>query len=298
MHHEMRIGQAAVNFLDDIHRQNRAIGLARELIGAVRRAHGDGQRVDLGLRDEIGGLRRIGQQLIVAELALGAVAVFLLALAGLQRAEHAEFALDRGADPMRQIDDALRHGDIIGVIGGGLAVGLQRAVHHHRGEAEANGAGAGRFAIAVVLMHDDRNIGIHDDQRLDHLGQHHVIGVGARAAARLDDHGRVDGRGRLQNRQTLLHIIDVEGGDAVIMFGGVVEQLSQALQGPWISSRDKGGAGRGSGPERLFTPYEKEGPAHRDAAWRMESKAGKSSGASREATWFQAFASGEAAIFG
>ena len=50
----------------------------------------------------------VGQQLVVAELALGAMAVFLLALAGLERAEHAELALDRSADPMGEIDDAAR----------------------------------------------------------------------------------------------------------------------------------------------------------------------------------------------
>jgi hypothetical protein len=41
----------------------------------------------------------------VGELALGAVAVLLLAHAGLERAEHAEFALDRDAAEMGHLDD-------------------------------------------------------------------------------------------------------------------------------------------------------------------------------------------------
>ena len=43
------------------------------------------------------GLVRVGQQLIVREDALGPVAVFLLAVARFERAEAAQFALDRNA---------------------------------------------------------------------------------------------------------------------------------------------------------------------------------------------------------
>ena len=42
------------------------------------------------------------------ERALGAVAVLGLALAGLERAEDAELALDRGADGVRHRGDAAR----------------------------------------------------------------------------------------------------------------------------------------------------------------------------------------------
>ena len=66
-------------------------------------ADGDGQRVDAGLGDEPLGLVGIGQQLIVRQLAFGAVAVFLLAVADLERAEAAEFAFDRNAVGMGQL---------------------------------------------------------------------------------------------------------------------------------------------------------------------------------------------------
>ena len=220
-----------MDFLHDLHGEDRAIGLAREFIGAVRGAHGDGERVDLGLGDEIDGLARIGQQLVVRELALGAVAVLLLALARLERAEHAQFAFDRGADPVRKVHHVFRHAHIVIVIRRRLAVGFERAVHHDRGEAEADRRGAGRFAIAMVLMHDDRNVGIHDHERLDHLGEHRVIGVGARAARSLDDDRRIDRGRRLQHGQPLLHIVDVEGRNAIVVFGGVVEQLAERDEG-------------------------------------------------------------------
>ena len=104
MHHQMGVGQAPVDLLDHVHGQHVAVRLAGELVGAVAGAHGDGQGVDLGGAHEIHRLVRIGQQLVVAELALEAVAVFLLAHAGLEAAQHAELALDRGADPVGHVD--------------------------------------------------------------------------------------------------------------------------------------------------------------------------------------------------
>jgi hypothetical protein len=63
------------------------------------------------------GFVGIGQQLVVRQLALGAVAVFLVAHAGLQRAEHAEFALDRNAAEMRHVGDGLGDPDIVVPVG-------------------------------------------------------------------------------------------------------------------------------------------------------------------------------------
>ena len=100
MHDQVGVGQAAVDLLDHIHGQHRAVGLAREFVGAMAGAHGDGQCVDLGLVHEIDGLIGIGEELVVGKLALEAVAVFLFAHAGFERAEHAEFAFDRDADPV------------------------------------------------------------------------------------------------------------------------------------------------------------------------------------------------------
>src|SRR5450759_4489318 len=50
-----------------------------------------------------------------------------------------------------------------------------------------------------------------------------IVGVLARAAAGLDDHRRVLGGGGLHDGQALLHVVDVEGGHAVAVLGGVVE---------------------------------------------------------------------------
>ena len=125
-------GQAAVDLLDHVHGQHRAVGLARELVGAVAGAHGDGQRIDLGVVDEVHGLVGIGQQLVVAELALDAVAVFLLAACRIS-SEPSTPSSPSTETPTQWAMSTTRRvtPDVVVVVGRRLAVVLQRAVHHH-----------------------------------------------------------------------------------------------------------------------------------------------------------------------
>ena len=83
-------------------------------------------------------------------------------------------------------------------------------------------------AVAVVEMHAHRNVRIDLHQRVDHVRQHDVVGVLAGAAAGLDDRRRVDRVGGRHRRQTLLHIVDVEGRNAVAALGGVVQKLPES----------------------------------------------------------------------
>ena len=214
-----------MDFLDDAHREDLAIGLSREFIGAVRRPHGDRQRVDLGGAHEIDRLIRVGQQLIVADFALDAVAIFLFAATVLQRTEHPEFAFNGCADPVRHIDDTAGDIDIVAVIRRRLGIRPQRAVHHHGRKAVLDRRGTGRFLVAMVLMHAKRNLRIHLLQRIDHLGEHDVVGIGTCATRCLHDDRRVDGRSRLHDGQALLHIVDIEGGHAVTVLSGMIQQL-------------------------------------------------------------------------
>jgi hypothetical protein len=68
----MRAGQAVVDRLDHVHRQNVAIGLSRELIGAVACPAGNGKRIAAGAQHETDRLVRVGQKLAVIQLAFGA----------------------------------------------------------------------------------------------------------------------------------------------------------------------------------------------------------------------------------
>src|SRR5690606_33231276 len=158
---------------------------------------------------------------------LKAMAVFGLAHAGFQRAENAQFALDRDAARVGHFGDAARDVDVVLVRGGGLGVFFQPAVHHHRGEAVLDGGGAGGRAVAVVLVHTDRNMRILLDQGVDQAGQNDIVGVGAGAARGRYDARGVDGVGGFHDGQVLLHVVDVGGGQAVVVLRRVVEQLSQ-----------------------------------------------------------------------
>ncbi len=139
--------------------------------------------------DEIDRLVGIGQQLIVGENTFSAMAVLGLAHAGLQAAQHAQFALDRHAAAVGKFHHLAGDLDIIGVVGRGFGVGHERAVHHHRGEAVLDGGGAGLQGIAVVLVHAQRDFRIDFGQCIDHALQHQIVGVGAGAARRLQDDG-------------------------------------------------------------------------------------------------------------
>ena len=82
-------------------------------------------------------------------------------------------------------------------------------------------------AVAVIEMHADRDLRIDFGDRVHHVLEHDVVGVGARAARGLDDDGRIEAGGGLHDGQRLLHVVDVEGRHAVIMLRRVVEQLTQ-----------------------------------------------------------------------
>jgi hypothetical protein len=73
--------------------------------------------------------------------------------------------------------------------------------------------------------------GIDLGQGVHHMLQHDVVGIGARAARRLDDDRRIDGIRCLHDRQRLLHIVDVERWHAIVVFSGVVEQLAKSDTG-------------------------------------------------------------------
>jgi hypothetical protein len=81
--------------------------------------------------------------------------------------------------------------------------------------------------VAVVEMHADRDLRVDLGDGVHHVLEHDVVGIGARAARGLDDHRRVDASAAVHDRERLLHVVDVEGGNAVAVLGGVIEQLAK-----------------------------------------------------------------------
>jgi hypothetical protein len=141
-------------------------------------------------------------------------------------AQAAQLALDRHAQLVGHVDHLARHVHVVVVAGDGLAVGLQRAVHHHRAEAQVDGALADVGVLAVVLVHDQRDVRVHLDGGLDQVLDEGLAGVLAGAGAGLQDHRRAGFLGGLHDGLDLFQVVDVEGRNAVAVFGGVVQQLA------------------------------------------------------------------------
>nr|CUV12243.1 conserved protein of unknown function [Ralstonia solanacearum] len=226
VHHQVGVGDARVDFLDAADRQDVAGGLARELVGAMAGADGDGQGVELGGLDELRGFLGVGQQGRMIELADGAVAIFLARLAGFQRTQAAEFTLDRHANLVRHVDHAARDVDVVVERGRGLAILAQRAVHHDRAEAQVDRALADCRALAVILVHDQRDFRIGFNSGLDQVLDEGLAGVLAGARAGLQDHRRAGFLGGFHHGLDLFQVVDVERRQAVAVFSGMVEQLA------------------------------------------------------------------------
>ena len=94
-----------------------------------------------------------------------------------------------------------------------------------------NGRQTRGFIVAVVLMHTDRYLRIDFGQCVDHLRQHDVVGIGTRAARCLNDHRRIASLGRLHDRKTLLHVVDIERRYAVAMLCRMIEKLAKGDAG-------------------------------------------------------------------
>jgi hypothetical protein len=83
----------------------------------------------------------------------------------------------------------------------------------------------------VVLVHADRDVRPLFDGGQDQVAQERRTGVLAGTGGGLHDDRGVRLVGGLHDGAHLLQVVDVEGGDAVAVLGGVIQQLAQADQG-------------------------------------------------------------------
>ena len=75
----------------------------------------------------------------------------------------------------------------------------------------------------MVLVQANRYLWIHFFRGFDHLANHDITGVATCTATCLQDDGRIYRLCRIHNCQHLLHVVDIEGGHPVTVFGRMVE---------------------------------------------------------------------------
>ena len=131
MHHQVRIRDTCMDFLDPLDRENVAGRLARELVRAVRSADRDCKRIDVGLGDEVGRLLGIGEQHVMRELSRRTGAILVSGVPGLERTQATELAFHRYADPVCGLRHLGGDSDVVFVRRRRLHVALERAIHHH-----------------------------------------------------------------------------------------------------------------------------------------------------------------------
>ena len=184
-------------------RHQDAIGVAGalgglELVGAVRGADGDGQRVAAGAGDELLHLFGVGVAL------LAVLHSDLILHAG----QSAQLRLDHHAVIVGVLHDLAGQGDIfLKRLGGG--------VDHDGGKAAVDAVLAQLKGIAVVQMQRNGDLGILDNGGLHQLHQIGMVGIGAGALGNLQDDGASQLAGSLGDALDDLHIVDVEGADCI-----------------------------------------------------------------------------------
>src|SRR5450631_5798 len=161
--------------------------------------------------------------------------VLFFARAVLERAQTAKLALDGNAEAVGDVDDLSGDGHVVFVARRRLAVVFQRTIHHDAGKSIANGAHAGVGGVAVILVHDDGKLGIELRSGKHQVAQEGVVRVLARASRGLHDDRAFRGAGGLHDGLDLFHVVDVQGGHAVVVGGGVVEKGTK-----WNQRHDKG----------------------------------------------------------
>ena len=230
MHHQMRVRDTGVDCLDPADRQHVPCRRTRKLVGPVRSTNGDGQCIHTGGLNEGSRLLRIGQQAGMVQYTLGAMTILLTRHAGFQRAQTAQLPLDGDPNGMSHIDHLAGHFDVVFVAGRRFHVLLQRAIHHHAGEAGANRLDTNGRRGTMILMHHHRNMRVRLDGRSNQMAQESLARVFARTGRALQDHRAIDRIRGLHDGVNLLHVVDVERRQSIGMLGGMVQQLSQRYE--------------------------------------------------------------------
>ena len=164
------------------------------------------------------------------QLACGANTVFFTSVAGFQVAQAAQFTFHGGTNGVGHGDDLLGHVHVVFKGRRGLAVAHQRTVHHHRAKAQIQCTTAHFGGGAVVLVHHQRDVGVHLGCCLDQVLDEGLTSVLACTGRCLQDHGSAHFVRRRHHGLHLFQVVDVKGGDAIAVFSGMVEHFAHRDQ--------------------------------------------------------------------
>ena len=212
MHHDVRVRQRFVDFLNAVDAQHFAGGRAGEFICAVAGADGNRQRVHAGVLHKAACVFHAGQHLVVVQFAHCTHAVFFARFTGFQIAQHADFAFHRHAAGMGKFHHFARGFHVVFISGRRFAVFQQRAVHHHGAETELNRALAHVGRRAVVLVHHHGDVRKFFHRRQNQVAQKRCAGIFARTCGGLHNHGCVHLVGRFHDGAHLFQVVHVECG--------------------------------------------------------------------------------------
>lgn len=121
-------------------------------------------------------------------------------------------------------------GHVVLIAGGGFGIGFKGAIHHHTSKAVANGGVAGGRLVTMVLVHDNGDVGVGFHRSQNQVTQEVFPSIFTGTPRCLQNHGTVGFMGRLHDGLDLLHVVDVEGGNAVTIFGCVIEQQAHGYE--------------------------------------------------------------------
>jgi hypothetical protein len=182
-----------------------------ELVGAVRGADRDGQRIHAGLGYEIHDVLGIGVGVVLGRNLV------------LHTGQYAQLAFYRHVELVCVVDHLLGERHV-------LLIGEVRTVDHHRREAHVDAALAKLERVAVVEVQNDRNVlaqllGIFDGA-LSHVAEQGLVGVFARARRHLKNYRRRSLHASLNDGLHLLHVVEVECRDGITALDGLCEHLT------------------------------------------------------------------------
>ena len=166
----------------------------------------------------------------MVQLHIGANAVFFTGFACFQVAQAAQFTFNGYANLVRHFNHFAGYFQVVFERGWGFTVFHQGAVHHDRAKAQVDCALAYFGAGAVVLVHNQWNVGERFNRSLNKVLDERLACVLAGTGAGLQNNRGTHFIGGGHHCLNLLQVVHVKRRDAVAVFGSMVQQLAHGYE--------------------------------------------------------------------